>query len=58
MKKIFIFLCAVYLVVNQTTLSAGNIVQECYYVEPIEQRVDEIFFKSLFCNHRDTESEF
>lgn len=58
MNKLFISLCAIYLVVNQPTLLAANVVQECYYAEPIEQKVDEIFFQKLILQSYDEKETF
>lgn len=58
MKKLFIFLCTIYLVVNQPTLSAASVVQECYYAEPIEQKVDGNFFQKLIVQGYDENENF
>ncbi len=58
MKKILFFLCAIYLVVNQPTLSATNVVQECYYAEPIDQKVDVNFFQKLIIQADDKNETF
>jgi len=58
MKKLLIFLYAIYLVLNQPALSAANVVRECYYAEPIEQKVDEIFFQQLILQGYDENETF
>lgn len=58
MKKLLFFICAMYLVVNQPTLSAANAVQECYYAEPVEQKVDGNFFQKLIVQGYDENETF
>jgi hypothetical protein len=58
MKKLLFLLCAIYLAVNQPTLSAANIVQECYYAEPVEKKVDGNFFQKLITQGYDENETF
>jgi hypothetical protein len=58
MKKALTFLCVIYLVLNQPILSAANVIQECYYAEPIEQKVDGNFFQKLIVQGYDENETF
>ncbi|MBA3286141.1 MAG: DUF1857 family protein [Nitrosopumilus sp.] len=58
MKKLIVFLYAVYMVVNLPTLLAANVVQECYYAEPIEKKVDGNFFQKLIVEGYDENETF
>lgn len=58
MKQLLFFLCAIYLIVNQPNLSAANVVQECYYAEPVEQKVDGNFFQKLIVQGYDENETF
>lgn len=57
MKKIFVFLCAIYLAVNPA-LSLANVVHECYYAEPAEQKVEGNFFQKLIAQGYDENETF
>ena len=48
----------IYMVVNQPILSATNVAQECYYEEPLEQKVNEIFFQELILKGYDKNETF
>ncbi|MBA3285248.1 MAG: DUF1857 family protein [Nitrosopumilus sp.] len=58
MNKLLFFLCAIYLVVNQPNLTAANVIEECYYAEPIEQKVDGNFFQKLIVKCYDENETF
>jgi hypothetical protein len=47
-----------YLITNQPTLSTTHVAQECYYVEPIEQKVDGNFFQKLILQGYDENETF